>query len=86
MISVVYKPGFIRQFKKLPALLQKEVVVKVALFRDIKNHPALEVHKLHGRLNGKLGFSVNFKYRVVFIYLSDREAVLLAVGDHTVYE
>ena len=85
MLSVVYKPGFLRSWKKLPSALQDEVLEKIELFKDPRNHQHLRVHKLHGPLAGSYSFSVNYQWRVVFEWLSKREAVLLAVGDHDVY-
>ena len=73
-------------FKKLPAYLQKEVISKIELFKDTKNHKILEVHKLKGRLRKHYGFSVDFHNRITFDYLSDNEAVLLTVGDHDIYK
>ena len=66
--------------------LQKEVKIKIGLFKDRKNHKILEVHKLKGRLSGFYAFSVNYKDRIVFEYASKDEAVLLAVGDHEIYK
>lgn len=84
-LLVSYKPTFIRQLKKLQPDLQNEVFEKIAQFKEVRNHPELAVHKLHGSLTGTYAFSVNFKYRIIFQYLSKTEVVLLAVGDHEVY-
>ncbi len=73
-------------YKKLPVHLQDEVVEKIELFRHLKNHEALEVRKLKGRMKGYYGFSIDFRNRVVFEYISDYEVAFLVVGDHKVYE
>jgi len=86
MIRVAYKPSFIRQFKKLESDLQDEAFEKIELFKDIKNHNQLKVHKLGGRLSDRYSFSVNYKYRITFNYLSSEEVVFLAVGDHDIYK
>jgi len=85
MIKIGYLPVFIRQLKKLEDLLAQEVIEKIELFKDPKNHDLLKVHKLHGRLKGRYSFYVNYKIRVVFHYVSKNEAILLAIGDHDVY-
>ena len=85
MIEISYAPTFLRQLKALSLELQEEVVEKTALFEDPRNHKVLKVHKLKGRLSGRYSFSVNYRYRIVFCYLSKNEAVLLAIGDHDVY-
>ncbi len=85
-IKVYYKPSFIRQLNKLPVGLQEEVISRIELFRNPENHKVLEVHKLKGKLKSSYGFSVDFRNRVVFDYLSEDEVVLLTVGDHDIYK
>lgn len=86
MTEVHFKPTFIKQFKKLESALQEEAFEKIELFRDAKNHKQLKVHKLNGVLSGRYSFSVNYKTRIVFTYLSKIEAVLLSIGDYEVYK
>lgn len=81
-----FTPQFRRQFKKLPKELQNEVLEKIELFQDIDQHQTLKVHKLQGRLEGRWSFSVNYRYRIIFTWETrDRAAILLAVGDHSIY-
>ncbi|MBI4591938.1 type II toxin-antitoxin system mRNA interferase toxin, RelE/StbE family [Candidatus Uhrbacteria bacterium] len=86
-MEVLFAPSFFRLLKKLPEALQEEIFEKIDLFRDPVNHVSLKVHKLHGKLKGSYSFSVNYKTRVVFEYRSiqPKEALLLAIGDHDVY-
>lgn len=86
MLKLIYAPRFIRQFKKLPAGLQEEIITKIQLFNDPRNHALLGVHKLHGQLKRYSGFSIDFRNRIVFEYLSKHEVALLAVGDHDIYQ
>ena len=85
-MKVSFKPTFIRQFKRLDFGLQQEVNEKIELLKDRENFAQLKVHKLHGRLAGRYSFSVNYKTRIVFCYLSKNEVALLAIGDHAVYD
>ena len=85
MLNLIYAPNFLRQYKKLESDLQEEVLQKIKIFENEENHLSLKVHKLHGCLSDKYGFSVNYKIRIVFQYLSKKEVALLAVGDHEVY-
>lgn len=87
-MEVSFAPSFFRAMKALPVELQEEVFEKIDLFRDSANHKVLRVHKLHGRLKGCYSFSVSYKIRVVFEYLSTKhtEALMLAVGDHDIYK
>ena len=83
---VSFKPTFIRQLNKLEPNLQEEALEKVELFKNEKNHRQLKVHKLKGPLLGRYSFSVNYKFRIIFTYLSKKEAVLMAIGDHEIYK
>ena len=85
-MEVYFKPTFVRQFKILEEGLQDEALEKIELFKKPKHHKYLKVHKLKGQLKQYYSFSVNYKTRIVFQYLSNNKAVLLAVGDHAVYK
>ncbi|MBI4994845.1 type II toxin-antitoxin system RelE/ParE family toxin [Candidatus Peregrinibacteria bacterium] len=86
MIEVLYKPTFVRQYKKLPSALQEEIKEKLVLFAKNPKYPFLKTHKLKGKLKGFYSFSVNYEYRIVFIFESKKSAVMLAVGDHDIYK
>jgi addiction module RelE/StbE family toxin len=85
-MNVLYKPNFIRQYKKLQKELQEEIKEKISLFSNNPNHPYLKTHKLKGKLDGFWSFSVNYAFRIVFEYESKDNAVLLAVGNHDIYK
>lgn len=84
-MKILYKPSFIRQYKKLPDALQQEVMDKVTLFKQDPAHPFLRTHKLKGKMEGYLSFSVNYEYRIIFQYEQDNIA-LVAVGNHEIYQ
>lgn len=86
MLTISYKPTFIRQYKKLPEALQEEIKEKIELFRKNPKHPFLKIHKLKGKLKNFWSFSVNYKYRIVVTFDSKKSAVLLVVGDHSIYQ
>ena len=86
MIKIDYKPSFVRQFKKLEPILQEEVLNKISLFKKSNNHEQLKVHKLHGNLSNYFAFSVDYRIRIVFSWVSKTEVVLRVIGDHDVYK
>ena len=86
MLNLQYAPAFFKQFTKLEPALQEKVLQAVELFKDRKNHRRLEVHKLSGVMRGRLAFSVDFRNRVVFAWVSADEVALLAVGGHDIYQ
>lgn len=85
-MEIAYKATFVKQLKKLDEDLQNEVLEKIDLFKDINNHNILNVHKLHGKFKEKYSFYVNYKIRVVFMWISKNEVALLVVGDHDLYK
>lgn len=85
-MEISYAPFFIRQFGAFEDDLQDEIIEKIELFKDRKNHRRLRLHKLKGQLLGRYSFSVNYRFRIIFAYISRDSAVLLAVGDHDVYK
>ncbi len=84
-LRILYKPSFVKKYRKLPKELQEEVKEKIALFKEDPNHPFLKTHKLHGPMKGSWSFSVNYQYRVVFEYTSPECAEFLTIGDHDIY-
>ena len=86
LLTVRFKASFIRRLKALDESLQEESIEKIELLKNTDNHRLLKVHKLHGPLAGCLSFSVNYKTRIVFEYVSKTEVVLLSIGDHDVYQ
>ncbi|HCC06131.1 TPA: type II toxin-antitoxin system mRNA interferase toxin, RelE/StbE family [Candidatus Nomurabacteria bacterium] len=86
MLSLVYAPVFVRQLNKLDENLKEEVVEKNEMFKDVSNHQYLKVHKLHGKLNNRYSFSVNYNYRIIFEYATKNNVNILAIGDHNIYK
>lgn len=86
-MKVFYSPTFLRQLETLEPALQEEAIEKIEIFKNPANHRRLKVHKLKGPLAGRYSFSVNYRIRIVFSYVSGRKAVLLtAIGDHNIYK
>ena len=87
-MDIKYSPAFLRALKKLPPGLTEEAKEKIRLFKDENNHQALKVHKLGGRLKGQYSYSVNYKTRIVFYYISkkDKKVLFTAIGDHDIYK
>ncbi len=87
LIEVLYKPSFVRQFNTLEPALQEEVYEILERFKHPEQHKSLRVHKLKGSLSGWYSFSINYRYRIVFMWetKNKKSATLLAIGDHGVY-
>ena len=87
-MKISYSPMFVRRFNALQEPLQEEAIEKIEQLKNPTNHKSLKVHKLTGSLEGRYGFSVNYKIRILFRYLATKpkEAYLLTIGDHDVYD
>ena len=86
MVNIIYSPFFIRKFNKLENDLQDEIIKKVDLFKNKKSHSMLKVHKLNGKFEDYSCFSVNYKFRIVFRYISKNEVLFTDMGDHDIYK
>ena len=86
MLEVLFLPKFIKQYNSLEKNIANEVLEKIGLFRNPIYHSQLKVHKLKGKFSNCHSFSVNYKFRIIFQYLSKKEVVLLTVGDHGIYK
>lgn len=86
MISFIYAPIFVRQYKKLGEDLKEEVLQKIDLLKNRDNHNLLKVHKLHGKFKESHSLYINYKIRVVFMWNNKEEIALLAIGDHDIYK
>ena len=85
-MRITYKPTFVKSFKKLETSLQEEAFDKIELFKNESNHQQLKVHKLKGRLKDYYSFSINYKYRIVFLYSGPDEADFKDISSHDVYK
>ena len=84
---IIYGPKFTRKYKKLADEVKDVAEAHEALFRLNPFDPRLRTHKLKGRLQGLLSFSIGFKYRIIFEFVKNHETVVFhAIGDHDVYQ
>lgn len=66
--------------------LAEEALEKISLFQSKANHANLKAHKLHGKLSHYSAFSVNYKIRIIFRYISTNEVLLIEIGNHDIYK
>lgn len=81
-----YSPRFKKKFKKLPLYIRELAVNKTELFIIEPFHPSLDTHKLSGELDGFWSFSINYRYRIIFQFMTDGSVRFYAVGGHEVYK
>lgn len=84
-MKVSFTRPFLKRLNKYEEDFQEEVLEKIEEFKDLENHKKLRVHKLHGGFSHFYSFSINYKTRIVFEYISKTEVALLSIGDHDIY-
>lgn len=85
-MQIEYSPRFLKCYKKLPKEIKLLAEAKQEVFISDPYHPSLKTHKLSGDLESFLAFSVNFKYRIIFSYISEDVVRFHTVGGHEIYK
>lgn len=78
-------PRFEQCYRKLPAHIRTQAKEREKIFRENPFQPSLKTHKLHGQEKDAWAFSVNYDYRIKFIFLGDAEVLFLDIGTHDIY-
>ena len=81
-LTIGYSKKFLKTFRRLERDLQDEILEKIELLKDTKNHNKLRVHKLSGKLKSVMSFSVNYRVRITFTYVHKNTIALHTVGTH----
>ncbi len=85
-MEVIYTTKFLKLYKKIPTKIKILAEKKENIFRSNNTDPRLKTHGLTGELDGRLSFSVNYQYRIVFKYGDDGNIYFLAIGTHDIYK
>lgn len=85
-MRIFLSPQFEKSYKKLPRRIQLLLQEKEKLFRINPYHPPLKTHKLYGKLENFLSFSVNLSYRVIFKFMEKEKVIFYDVGTHSIYK
>lgn len=85
-MDIEYSPEFFKRFKKLSKEIKLKAIEKEKIFRKNYLDPSLKTHKLHGKLSGKLAFSVDAKTRIIFSLINSKVVYFHSVGSHDIYK
>lgn len=83
--NIYYHPRFKKSFLDLPGDIQKKANQRVRIFRQNIFTRSLDTHKLHGRLKDQWSFSIDNRYRIIFIF-DNHDVIFLDVGLHDIYK
>ena len=84
-MQVFYSSRFSRQYKKLSQEIRIKASEKEIIFRTNPFARQLNTHKLGGDLSGLWAFSVDYKTRIIFEFISSDEIRFHTIGGHEVY-
>ncbi len=73
---------FRRQYKKLPAEIQKKLDERLSLFRENQYDPRLRRHPLKGDMQPFESINITGDYRTLFIQKGE-DVTFYAVGTHS---
>ena len=85
MIDVFLDDGFKRSFRKIVKNnddIKNKFKEKLELLRENPSNPILKTHKLSGKLQDYMSFSVDYRIRVVFKYVDKTKVLLIDIGTH----
>lgn len=77
---------FKKQYKSIPHIVKQRAEEKENIFRENPFDAELNIHKLHGKEKDIWSFSINYSYRIKFIFLADEEVLFLEIGTHKIYK
>lgn len=83
---IIYTSKFRREYKSLTVKVKDAAERQEVIFRNNPFHPALDTHKLHGRLKEFWFFSIGYKYRIIFEFRDKKIVYFHSVGDHDIYQ
>jgi len=84
--KIFYTSKFEKNFTRLPLRIKRLAARKQKIFQINPFDSSLVTHKLTGRLGRKYSFSVNYSYRIVFIFENEDEVTFLDIGTHSIYQ
>lgn len=88
--QLIFTQQYVRRaakFLKRNPTIESQYAKALELLMHNPHHPSLRLHALSGKLTGLHSISINLKNRITIeMIITDREIVLINVGDHdTVY-
>lgn len=73
---------FERRYKKLPQEIKEKAKKQEKFFIANAFDSRVSTHKLHGKDADKWAYSVDYEYRIKFLFLDDGRVLYLDIGTH----
>lgn len=81
-MTVYPSSRFTRRLKRLPHRIRERATARDLLFRANPFDPRLETHKLHGKQSEEWAYSVDYSYRVSFVFIGADAVLYTNIGTH----
>lgn len=82
-MDIKLSPRFQKTFQKLEPRIQKQAVIRLRMFQESEGrNPILKTHKLHGKQQNEWSFSVQYSYRITFVFLPSGDMLCTDIGTH----
>ena len=75
-----------KSFRRLHSRIQDKAIEKIIVFKNNPFGPELDTHKLHGEKKEEWAFSIDYSYRISFIFLEGGKILFTDVGTHDIYK
>jgi addiction module RelE/StbE family toxin len=82
-MKIQYTPKFKKQYKKLPAELQKQFDERLMLFVENPTNPVLRGHPLKGSYSGYWSMNINGDLRAIYLHNGDAFVIFALIGTHS---
>lgn len=85
-MQIIYSSQFSREYRQLSLETKEKAKEKEKIFRQNPFNIKLKTHKLKGKFDGFLAFSIDFRYRIIFKFQNKNTVRFYAIGDHSIYK
>ncbi len=83
--NIEYSKRFLKELSRLPERLVSEAEKKEKVFKENAFDHRLRIHKLHGKEKTLWVFWVDYRYRIKFLFLTEKSVLFLEIGTHKIY-
>lgn len=77
---------FKKSFRRLHSRIQKKAIEKTTIFKINPFNARIDTHKLHGEKKEEWAFSIDYSYRISFIFLEGDKVIFTDIGTHDIYK
>ena len=83
---IIYHPDFIKEFRVLDKITQRQVMKAADTFQANPLYPSLRLHQLKDRMIGLWSITVTHRVRIIFSRFENGSVLFESVGQHDIYK